>query len=80
MGDTITLNLKRPSFKTLTTLRRRLTLRLAVLPPRRFHQRHRSRAHQPRRAGGIYAQLDDVQVQAEKIRARVVFNRVPARW
>ncbi len=80
MGDTITLNLKRPSLKTPTTLRRRSTPRLAVLPRPEFHQRYRARAHQPRRAGGVMSQLDDVQVQAEKIRARVVLTRVPARW
>ncbi len=80
MGDTITLNLNVRRLKMPTILRRRLTPRLADCYCAELYQRQRARAHQPRRRVAFMSQLDDVQVQAEKIRAAWCLTRVPARW
>ncbi|MGU0171799.1 flagellar basal body P-ring protein FlgI [Escherichia coli] len=74
MGDTITLNLKHPSFKDATTSRRRLTPHLRHCHRAEFHQCYRARAHQPRRAGGVYVATGRCTGAGGEIRARVVFN------
>ncbi len=76
MGDTITLNLKRPSFKDANNIAAAINASFGGIATAQSSTNVR-RASRPPRPGARVAfmsQLDDVQVQAEKIRARVVFN------
>ena len=72
MGDTITLNLKRPSFKDANNIAAAINASFGGIATAQS-----STVRAPTSPGARVAfmsQLDDVQVQAEKIRARVVFN------
>ncbi|WP_267234777.1 flagellar basal body P-ring protein FlgI [Escherichia coli] len=71
MGDTITLNLKRPSFKDANNIAAAINASFGGIATAQSSTNVSVRA--PTRVA-FMSQLDDVQVQAEKIRARVVFN------
>lgn len=72
MGDTITLNLKRPSFKDANNIAAAINASFGGIATAQSSTNVTVRAHQPRRAGGVMSQLDDVQVQAENPRPRGV--------
>ncbi|MBB6824362.1 flagellar basal body P-ring protein FlgI [Escherichia coli] len=67
MGDTITLNLKRPSFKDANNIAAAINASFGGIATAQSSTSPGARV-------AFMSQLDDVQVQAEKIRARVVFN------
>ncbi|EHD3420122.1 flagellar basal body P-ring protein FlgI [Escherichia coli O167] len=75
MGDTITLNLKRPSFKDANNIAAAINASFGGIATAQSSTNVTVRAPtSPGARVAFMSQLDDVQVQAEKIRARVVFN------
>lgn len=75
MGDTITLNLKRPSFKDANNIAAAINASFGGIAMAQSSTNVTVRAPtSPGARVAFMSQLDDVQVQAEKIRARVVFN------
>ncbi|HHV1128549.1 TPA: flagellar basal body P-ring protein FlgI [Escherichia coli] len=75
MGDTITLNLKRPSFKDANNIAAAINSSFGGIATAQSSTNVTVRAPtSPGARVAFMSQLDDVQVQAEKIRARVVFN------
>ncbi|HAX6136868.1 TPA: flagellar basal body P-ring protein FlgI [Escherichia coli] len=75
MGDTITLNLKRPSFKDANNIAAAINASFGGIATAQSSTNVSVRAPtSPGARVAFMSQLDDVQVQAEKIRARVVFN------
>ncbi|ENR6599240.1 flagellar basal body P-ring protein FlgI [Escherichia coli] len=77
MGDTITitLNLKRPSFKDANNIAAAINASFGGITTAQSSTNVTVRAPtSPGARVAFMSQLDDVQVQAEKIRARVVFN------
>ncbi|WP_201294307.1 flagellar basal body P-ring protein FlgI, partial [Escherichia coli] len=74
-GDTITLNLKRPSFKDANNIAAAINASFGGIATAQSSTNVTVRAPtSPGARVAFMSQLDDVQVQAEKIRARVVFN------
>ncbi|HEO9598897.1 TPA: flagellar basal body P-ring protein FlgI [Escherichia coli] len=74
MGDTITLNLKRPSFKDANNIAAAINASFGGIATAQSSTNVSVRAPtSPGARVAFMSQLDDVQ-QAEKIRARVVFN------
>lgn len=81
MGDTITLNLKRRRLKTPTTLRRRSTPRLAVLPPRRVPPTLPcARPPAPARGWHLCRNWTMCRCRRRKSALAWCLTRVPARW
>ncbi|HBH4538592.1 TPA: flagellar basal body P-ring protein FlgI [Escherichia coli] len=75
MGDTITLNLKRPSFKDANNIAAAINASFGGIATAQSSTNVTVRAPtSPGARVAFMSQLNDVQVQAEKIRARVVFN------
>ena len=75
MGDTITLNLKRPSFKDANNIAAAINASFGGIATAQSSTNVSVRAPtSPGARVAFMSQLDDVQVQAEKVRARVVFN------
>ncbi|ELJ4528517.1 flagellar basal body P-ring protein FlgI [Escherichia coli] len=75
MGDTIPLNLKRPSFKDANNIAAAINASFGGIATAQSSTNVTVRAPtSPGARVAFMSQLDDVQVQAEKIRARVVFN------
>ena len=75
MGDTITLNLKRPSFKDANNIAAAINASFGGIATAQSSTNVTVRAPtSPGARVAFMSQLDDAQVQAEKIRARVVFN------
>lgn len=75
MGDTITLNLKRPSFKDANNIAGAINAAFGGIATAQSSTNVSVRAPtSPGARVAFMSQLDDVQVQAEKVRARVVFN------
>nr|WP_122996158.1 flagellar basal body P-ring protein FlgI [Escherichia coli] len=75
MGDIITLNLKRPSFKDANNIAAAINASFGGIATAQSSTNVTVRAPtSPGARVAFMSQLDDVQVQAEKIRARVVFN------
>jgi len=75
MGDTITLNLKRPSFKDANNIAAAINASFGGIATAQSSTNVTVRAPtSPGARVAFMSQLDDVQVQAEKIHARVVFN------
>lgn len=75
MGDTITLNLKRPSFKDANNIAAAINSSFGGIATAESSTNVVVRAPtSPGARVAFMSELDDVQVQAEKVRARVVFN------
>lgn len=74
MGDTITLNLKRPSFKDANNIAAAINASFGGIATAQVPPTLPCAPTSPGARVAFMSQLDDVQVQAEKIRARVVFN------